>query len=121
MDPLKFDQSDDSPGIILDRTKGSFEISGRSLPEDSAEFYEPVLAWLREYGKAPNSKTVFEFKLEYSNTASSKYIHEVLKILEKIPGACVNWWFHKDDEDLEEMGIELSEQVAVPIHLKIYE
>jgi hypothetical protein len=121
LDPLQIEQTEDTPGIILNRTEGTFEISGRSLPEDSADFYEPVLAWLRAYADAPNDKTVFEFKLEYSNTASSKYIHEVLKVLQSISGAKVNWWFHKDDEDLEEMGIELSEQVEVPFSLKIYE
>ena len=121
MDALKIDQTDDTPGITLNKSKGTFEITGRSLPEDSADFYEPVLSWMRAYSKSPNEKTVFDFKLEYSNTASSKYIHEVLKILQNIPGAEVNWWFHKDDEDLEEMGLEFSEQVEIPFTLKIYE
>lgn len=118
MDPLKISKTDDTPTIILDQSAGKFEISGRSLPEDSVEFYTPVFQWLEMYAKAPNPTTEFVFKLDYLNTASSKMIQDILSALEKINGARVVWYFYEDDEDMEEMGQELSELVEIPFEYK---
>jgi hypothetical protein len=122
MQKLLIEKTDETAGILLDKHKGVFEISGRSLPEDSAEFFEPVLKWIREYGKDPNETTDFVFKMEYSNTASSKFIHEILIALQSIKNTKVIWWFQEDDEDMEEAGQEFSEQVDVdiPFEFKSY-
>jgi len=120
MRALKIHETDETPAITLDKENGLFEISGRSLPEDSAEFYSPVLDWVSGYAKDPNPMTEFVFKLDYSNTASTKFIHEILIILEKIKGLKISWWYREDDEDLEELGHELSEQVTIPFDFKIY-
>jgi len=114
MDSLKILKTDDTPDIILDKSLGKFEISGRSLPEDSVEFYTPVFQWLDMYAKDPNPTTEFIFKLDYLNTASSKMIQDILGALEKIKGVKVAWHFYEDDEDMEEMGQELSELVEIP-------
>jgi len=120
MEILNLEGTEDTPKIILDKTNGIFEISGRSLPEDSAEFYQPVLDWLEEYAAAANPKSDFIFKLEYFNTASSKLILDVLSKLEDIEGATVHWYFHEDDEDMEEAGQEFSELVEVPFEFSTY-
>ena len=49
MNILNLEGTEDTPKIILDKSNGIFEISGRSLPEDSAEFFQPVLDWLKSY------------------------------------------------------------------------
>src|SRR5687767_955381 len=81
MDILNLEGTEDTPKIILDKKNGIMEISGRSLPEDSTEFYKPVLDWIENYANDPNSSTVFVFKLEYFNTASSKLILDLLYAL----------------------------------------
>ena len=48
MEILNLEGTEDTPKIILDKKNGIFEISGRSLPEDSAEFYRPVLEWIEQ-------------------------------------------------------------------------
>lgn len=120
MDILKLEGTEDTPKIILDKGNGIFEISGRSLPEDSAEFYRPVLDWIGQYAAGPNAATEFVFKLEYFNTASSKLILDVLSALEDIPGMKILWYFHEDDEDMEEAGEEFSELVELPFEFKTY-
>jgi hypothetical protein len=120
MNILNLEGTEDTPKIILDKEHGIFEISGRSLPEDSAEFYQPVLDWISEYADAPHSKTEFVFKLEYFNTASSKLILDVLSALEDIDGMTILWYFHEDDEDMEEAGQEFSELVEIPFEFKTY-
>ncbi|MCS7004298.1 MAG: DUF1987 domain-containing protein [Cytophagales bacterium] len=120
MNVLSLEGTEDTPRIILDKANNIFEISGRSLPEDSAEFFQPVLDWLDEYQKQANPETNFVFKLEYFNTASSKLILDILSKLEDIKGCSVTWYFHEDDEDMEEAGEEFSELVDVPFTFKTY-
>jgi hypothetical protein len=120
MEIINLEGTEDTPRIILDKNNGIFEISGRSLPEDTAEFYKPILEWLEKYSKEPNGKTSFAFKLEYFNTASSKLILDILSKLEAISGTTISWYFHEDDEDMEEAGTEFSELVEVPFEFKTY-
>lgn len=120
MEILNLEGTEDTPKIILDKKNGIFEISGRSLPEDSAEFYRPVLEWIAKYSAEPNPATEFVFKLEYFNTASSKLILDVLSALEDIKGMKINWYFHEDDEDMEEAGQEFSELVEIPFEFRTY-
>ena len=118
MESLRISKTDDTPEITFDKAKGKFEISGRSLPEDSVEFFLPVFQWIALYAKDPNPTTEFVFKLEYVNTASSKMVQDILAALEKIRGMKVVWYFDDDDEDMEEMGIELAEIVEIPFEYK---
>lgn len=120
MQIINLEGTEDTPKILLDKNNGIFEISGRSLPEDSAEFYNPVIEWLEEYKSNPNGSTDFIFKLEYFNTASSKLILDLLSQLEDIPGATIHWYYHEDDEDMQEAGEEFSELVEVPFEFNTY-
>lgn len=120
MEILNLKGTEDTPTILLDKKNGILEISGRSLPEDSAEFYKPVIEWINNYAADANPTTEFAFKLEYFNTSSSKLILDVLSALEEIKGMKVTWYFHDDDEDMEEAGQEFSELVEIPFEFKTY-
>ena len=124
MEIIYLEGTEDTPKVLLDPSKNIFEISGRSLPEDCASFYGPILKWLDSYVGTPNANTIFEIKLEYFNTASSKMILDVLSKLEKLKDAgkqvTVQWYFHDDDEDMQEAGEEFSELVEVPFEYKTY-
>jgi hypothetical protein len=118
METIKIAGTEDTPKVILDPEKNEFEISGRSLPEDVASFYNPVLNWLEEYVENPNDKTVFNFKLVYFNTASSKLLLDILMKLESLhengKEVLIKWHYPEDDEDMEEAGEEYSDIVDVP-------
>lgn len=120
MEALIIEGTDDTPKIILEKEKGVFEISGRSLSEDSVEFYKPVLEWINEYSKNPNDSTVFTFKLEYSNTASSKLIQDIMNALEKFSEIKIVWYYQEEDEDMEQAGYEFAELVEIPFEFKTY-
>ncbi|NLR94248.1 MULTISPECIES: DUF1987 domain-containing protein [Flammeovirga] len=112
--------TEDTPKVILDKENELFEISGRSLPEDSAEFFAPILNWIEEYADDKNDETRFLFKLEYFNTASSKLILDVLSKLEEIEGVTVVWYYHEDDEDMQEAGEEFEELVELEFEFETY-
>jgi hypothetical protein len=124
MEVIKIIGTDDTPNVTLDAQNDLFEISGRSLPEDVAAFYEPILDWLDRYSESPNEKTVFNFKLVYFNTASSKLLLDILLKLEEIYEAgndvLIRWHFPEDDEDMEEAGEEYADIVEVPFEQVSY-
>jgi len=124
METIKIQGTEDTPKVILDKDTELLEISGRSLPEDVASFYEPVLTWLSEYAQSPNKKTIFNFKLTYFNTASSKLLLDILMKLEEIHEAgndvLIRWHFPEDDEDMEEAGEEYADIVDVPFEQVSY-
>jgi hypothetical protein len=124
MEVIKILGTEDTPAIMLDSNNELFEIAGRSLPEDVASFYDPVLNWLTEYSEKPNAKTVFNFKLTYFNTASSKILLDILMKLEEIHSAghevLVKWYSPEDDEDMQEAGEEYADIVDVPFEQLSY-
>ena len=106
------------PGVILDKDKNKSEITGKACPENLDEFYDPIFRWLDEYAATPNKQTVFDIKLVYYNTASSKAL---LKIMQKLEimiknGADVKirWFYEEDDEELLIAGEDYSELIQVP-------
>ncbi len=120
MNTLLIEGGDDTPRVLLDKDNKIFEVSGRSLPEDSVGFYSPVVDWIKEYSKDPNSDTDFTFKLDYFNTSSSKMILDLLKLLNEINGVRIIWYSIVDDEEVAEAGEEFSEQVEIPFVFKTY-
>jgi len=121
---IKIEGQEDTPKIIFDPENDIFEISGRSLPEDAALFYEPILAWLKEYSQNPNAKTEMHVKLNYFNTASSKLLLDLLMVLEDMTeedhDCMIKWFYDEEDEDMEEAGEEYSELIEVPFELLTY-
>jgi hypothetical protein len=108
MDVLKIEESKQTPEIDFDPTSGELEISGRSIPENTFEFFNPVLEWLEQYKEIAPDKTIIHVNLEYFNTSSSKYILEIFKKLKKLEEAgknvLVKWYYEEDDEEMMETG-----------------
>lgn len=116
--------TEDAPQVVLDPEEAKFELSGKSMPEDVSKFYQPILDWITEYVETVPGKMVFDFKLIYFNTASSKLILDILLILEEMiekkQEALVRWHYHIDDEDMLEAGEEYAEMVDVPFEYLEY-
>lgn len=108
MKSLTLEAKDDTPGVILDKENQTFEIIGKSLPEDVMDFYQPIYEWLEEYVKNPNPETIFTMKIDYFNSASHKAINNLLDILAEIKDSgnsvLIKWHFLREDEDMLESG-----------------
>ena len=124
METLLIEQTDDSPRIVLDPVDKLFEISGKSLPEDVLDFYQPVLDWLNAYRKEPDSETIFNIRLIYFNTSSSKMIMDIFLIFEEMVEeghkVVIKWHSNLKDEDMQEAGKEFEEMIAVPFEHLTY-
>lgn len=121
MDSIKLIGTDDTPNVILDIENNIFEISGRSMPEDVADFYQPILDWMDNTLKKHEGKIIFTFKMNYFNTASSKLILDILIRLEELfadgKDITVHWYYEEDDEDMMDAGEEYAEIVDVPFKI----
>ncbi len=110
-----------TPYVRLDGEKGIIEIKGRSIPENSIEFYKPLIDWLEEYGDIALEETVVNVQLEYFNTSSSKCILDIFKKLEVIfKKGCkveVNWYYEEDDEDMFEAGEDYQSIINIPFKM----
>lgn len=125
MAALRIEPADDTPLVILNREEGQFEISGKSMPEDVIDFYKPVLDWLQAYIADPLEKTVFDIKLIYFNTASSKLLLDLMMTLEKIrekgKDVLIRWHSMTYDEDMQEAGEEYAEMVDLDFEYLTYD
>lgn len=124
MDNYTLKSSPKTPLLKFDASSGVFEISGRSIPENSIDFYKPLLNWIDEYVKQPNDSTTLSVKLEYFNTSSSKCLVELFRKLENIVGQSkikVEWYYEEEDEDMMESGQDFQHILKIPLELIPFE
>ncbi len=78
---LIIEQTATSPSIDLNQLTGNLILSGRSIPENAAKVYEPILNWVKDYTLHARPTTNFRLDLEYFNTASSIWLAKIIKTL----------------------------------------
>lgn len=114
-----------TPKIELNYEKGYLSISGRSIPENSIEFYRPLIEWVYDYASKPQEHTIMDVRLEYFNTSSSKCLIEVFRTLEVLyvngKDVTINWYYEEDDEDMQESGEDFREVIKIPMEMIPYE
>jgi hypothetical protein len=125
MEPLIIQGTTNTPAVRLNKATNKFLITGVSLPENVLDFYQPVIDWIEEYFDNPNPQTIFEFKFNYLNTASSKIVSNILQILDEhfIQGINISvaWYYDFEDAEIKELGQDFSEMMDVPMELLISE
>jgi len=107
MERVVIDSAKKTPHIVLDPV-GLIKMSGRSIHEDPANFFDPLVEWIQNYCDQPNEVTTVEIKLEYFNSGSAKYILSILQILTSLPAKglklVINWLYEEGDDDILERG-----------------
>ncbi len=125
MEILAIEPTDITPLINLDAEEGQIELRGRSIPENSLEFYQPVYKWLDEYVESPKDKTIVNVQLDYFNTSSSKCILDILKKIDRLDemgkDVLVKWYYDENDEDMMEAGEDYSDLLEVPFEIIVME
>jgi hypothetical protein len=112
-----------TPTVDMNVESGIIEIKGRSIPENSIDFYRPVVEWLDKYSESPAPETKVNIQLEYFNTSSSKCILDVFKKLEQVfkkngdKGVVINWYYEEDDEDMLEAGEDYQSILKIPFKM----
>ena len=122
---LKIKATYDTPAVEFEPEKGLFRISGRSLPANSFAFYSPVMTELKAYLQNPLPKTVFDFKLDFISSSSTKIFQEFFYELDKAHKAgheiIVNWYYRFGDDDMKELGDDLRMETEFPFEYIAFE
>ena len=121
MERISIEGTPKTPTVNFDHEKGVIEIKGRSIPENSIEFYQPLVEWLEKYSEIVKGTSNVNIQLEYFNTSSSKCILDVFKKLElihkKTSNVVINWFYEEDDEDMLEAGEDYQSIINVPFKM----
>ncbi len=106
-----------TPFVRLDPETKKIEIRGESYPENTIEFYSPLLAWLQEFFSLPATETplVIEIEIIYFNSSSSKVLMNLFDELEERvqQGFAVQvfWIYDPENESALEYGEEFQEDL----------
>ena len=108
------------PSVNFDIKKGICEISGESYMEDCYKFYSPLVDWLSEYCST-HDKIIFNFKLYYFNTQSSRMILRFIEVLMKFKDKGgkyeINWYYMHSDPDMIEEVEDFQRDSGLKINL----
>ncbi|MEA3450570.1 MAG: DUF1987 domain-containing protein [Bacteroidota bacterium] len=112
MESLIIKKTEETPAIIFNPKKNIFQLVATSWPENAKEFYAPVISWLDEYFlNTPLEETIFQFRLNYMNTASAKQVARILSLLKKHSSKhkiIFQWYYEKGDWDMLKEAKRLS-------------
>ena len=117
MDNIFIKQTPKNPKVDFNSQTGFLYLSGISIPENTVEFYRPLIYWINQYGITPLAETTLVLKLEYFNTSTSVVLLDIFKILSKINGARVDWYYESDDVEMEEVGKDYANMIDIPFKL----
>jgi len=113
------------PNVKLIASTGQCEISGESYLEDTSEFYSNITAWLEKFMAEVKKPIVFNFKLTYFNTSSSRSILDVLRTLKKYEeqggSVTINWYYPEDDDSIAEEAEDYMKDTGLDIKMIEFE
>jgi SiaC family regulatory phosphoprotein len=120
-DRLIISPTKSTPEVILD-PKGTVKLTGRLIPENAEDFFDPIEEWIKEYFYSPAEITCVEISLEYINSVGTKYL---LDLIHKITHTylrknnkmfIINWYYRDEDEDIFEKGTFFSSNLDIPFN-----
>ncbi|MEA3228843.1 MAG: DUF1987 domain-containing protein [Campylobacterota bacterium] len=112
MENLTLEATKYTPEIKLN-IEGTVSLVGKSYPENTFEFYAPMMKWLEEYFEEnPAETTVINMEIIYFNSSSSKLFFDFFDLLEENSEENtieINWIYDEENESAEEAGEDFIE------------
>ena len=127
--------SEFTPHVVLDADNNIFTFTGFSRPEDVRTFYTPILNWFEDFEseigtplfpeRYKNEPMLIEMKLNYFNSASAKFLLDVLMQINRIYMKGIKldfkWYYEDGDDEILDSGEELAEMVDFEFDFIAYE
>jgi hypothetical protein len=121
MTELKISRTQSAPAVTTDWSTGTLEMRGDSYPENSFEFFAPIVAWIEEFLAASQEPLRLNLHLLYLNTSSVKVMMDIFDALEeahqKGRDVRVCWFYDADNERIAELAEEFKEDCTFPFEI----
>lgn len=125
MKRLELSPSNNTPHIILDVDLDVLLIEGKSFPEDSKEFYRPVIEWMDELKTTNPRKIKISFNLFYLSSSSIISVKQFLMKAVELSNAgtqiTILWSYDDDDDDIKKTGEDYQKLTKLNFEYKINE
>ncbi len=112
MENLSIEETKYTPKIYLDAKNQVLEFRGKSTPENTFEFYEPAIEWIKAYFAQANTVKVI-FDIPYFNSSSSRVLYDIFDLLDEAHSAGstvkISWLYAQGNENALETGEEFKE------------
>jgi len=106
LDILKIEPTRVTPQVLF--LEGHLEIRGRSISENSTDFFRPLEDWVASYVEQTEVRTRVILAFDFINTASTKWLYAIVKRLAQYPNVremvSIEWFYEKGEEDQYELG-----------------
>jgi hypothetical protein len=109
-----------TPAINFNLQTGILSINGRSIPEDSVSFFEPLQNIVRQYLENSLPNNTINIRLDYLNSSSTACLLGILRDYEKLNKSVttiVNWQYESEDEDILNIGLNFSEIIDLKFNM----
>ena len=123
MNVLNIPGSQSTPSITADWASGRLVMRGDSYPENSFEFFGPVIDWIERYLKEGEAPLCLELHLVYMNTSSVKAMMDIFDLLEEFHGkgrqVRVDWIYDPRNERVLGLADEFREDCSFPFEITV--
>jgi len=123
MNALNIPAGSSTPGVTADWAAGLLVMRGDSYPENSFEFFGPVIDWIERYLKESVAPLRLELHLVYMNTSSVKAMMDIFDLLEeshtKGRQVSVDWIYDPRNERVLGLADEFREDCSFPFTIAV--
>jgi hypothetical protein len=117
MERIEIQATARTPRLVFDPSQFEFLLEGESYPEDTRKFYDAPMNDVSVFLENTHAEPIkLVFKLKYFNSSSAKVLMDLFLAVEESAGQgnqiTVEWHYAKDDDNMQELGEEFSEELS---------
>lgn len=120
MGTLDIAQTTSTPRINFDPITDTLKLVGESYPENSFDFYAPVISWLSAVLKHLTTFTL-DINIAYMNSSSTKCTLDLMDVMEEAHSrgvkTAVIWRYDPNNPRSCELAEEFREEVSFPFEI----
>jgi len=106
-----------TPSISYQEKSSTIFIEGESYPENSFDFYSPLLKWIKHSLKEKKG-IILDVNISYMNSSSTKCVLDILDLLDEAFAAgiktSVRWRYDQENPRSLELAEEFKEELKLP-------
>jgi len=122
MEPVDIKATLSSPAINFDTDNNTLHIRGESYPENSFDFYEPIISWLKT-SLQELSEITLDIAITYMNSSSTKCTLDIMDVLEDAHErgvkTCIIWRYDRENPRSYEMAEDFREEVTFSFEIAV--